>query len=181
MLKVIADHPRTRGVYGGCPAADLSAAGSSPHARGLPGSVRAHPRCPGIIPARAGFTAQPYAKGYAGGDHPRTRGVYVVWGVGAGRGGGSSPHARGLLDGLGLFSVIDGIIPARAGFTRGHNTRKMTWWDHPRTRGVYNHLSQETLTRGGSSPHTRGLRRCAAGHSGRQRIIPAHAGFTLRV
>ena len=51
------------------------------------------------------------------GDHPRTRGVYrdedhlIIASL------GSSPHARGLLDGLGLFSVIDGIIPARAGFT----------------------------------------------------------------
>ena len=54
-----ADHPRSRGVYGG---------------------ENDDPRCGwrGIIPARAGFTAAPTGSMYSRKDHPRSRGVYVA-------------------------------------------------------------------------------------------------------
>ena len=70
-----------------------------------------------IIPARAGFTLVQEGDLLVGRDHPRACGVYSdiehLWPDYE----GSSPRVRGLPDGLGLFSVIDGIIPARAGFT----------------------------------------------------------------
>ena len=50
------DHPRTRGVYRGCPLMGAAMAGSSPHTRGLLPGQPGHPQTAGIIPAHAGFT-----------------------------------------------------------------------------------------------------------------------------
>ena len=71
------------------------------------------------------------------------------------------------------------IIPARAGFTVRVATLAGFQGDHPRTRGVYNtmttpkpkqywiiparagftsHAASHEASRGGSSPHARGLR-----------------------
>ena len=58
MLKVIADHPRMRGVYLTFSPRLLRRLGSSPHARGLQGVTVW--RSPNIM------------------DHPRMRGVYPV-------------------------------------------------------------------------------------------------------
>ena len=51
------DHPRSRGVYERLPITLVAEWGSSPLARGLRGPVRRVRAGPGIIPARAGFTA----------------------------------------------------------------------------------------------------------------------------
>ena len=70
------DHPRSRGVYSISPCLIAILAGSSPLARGLHvGPVPADER-PGIIPARAGFTASPWPPPPSRTDHPRSRGVY---------------------------------------------------------------------------------------------------------
>ena len=50
--------------------------------------------------------------------------------------------------------------------------------DHPRTRGVYFEGVVEHGGSGGSSPHTRGLRRRWRFRRPWAGIIPAHAGFT---
>ena len=50
------DHPRSRGVYGVRHTLKLTDRGSSPLARGLPGTGTYRRRRNGIIPARAGFT-----------------------------------------------------------------------------------------------------------------------------
>ena len=152
------DHPRTRGVYGGCPAACLIAAGSSPHARGLRRPHGHERELLGIIPARAGFTRCPRPRPGPGPDHPRTRGVYPSGSVGAGQ--------------------ADWIIPARAGFTRRGTRVRRGRTDHPRTRGVYRNLFQTVAEFHGSSPHARGLRGRPAGQLREIRIIPARAGFT---
>ena len=52
-------------------------------------------------------------------------------------GGGSSPLARGLHPNEGAVRVIDGIIPARAGFTDVASFKTLSPTDHPRSRGVY--------------------------------------------
>ena len=152
------DHPRSRGVYPPRTGTSSPTPGSSPLARGLLIVGSQVDRVVGIIPARAGFTHGAGAGGAAGGDHPRSRGVYA---------GSTEPPARGMW-----------IIPARAGFTgcwmRGPGAR----WDHPRSRGVYQSGPQGAYHEGGSSPLARGLRRRRRdpGHPGR--IIPARAGFT---
>ena len=51
-------------------------------------------------------------------DHPRSRGVYGLSRITYGYREGSSPLARGLRKGDNNTTVIPGIIPARAGFTR---------------------------------------------------------------
>ena len=112
------DHPRSRGVYSDCFFVEKSYTGSSPLARGLP----ARPARPGaavrIIPARAGFTVPVVGAVHEDRDHPRSRGVYDRAHVNVYNTAGSSPLARGLQDLPVLAVDRDGIIPARAGFTR---------------------------------------------------------------
>ena len=91
---------------------------------------------------------------------------------------GSSPLARGLPGGRGTALGWLGIIPARAGFTRGGGALRAYGGDHPRSRGVYRwaHLSCDPF--GGSSPLARGLRSGPAADRRQAGIIPARAGFT---
>ena len=152
------DHPRSRGVYLLWHFHRLMGRGSSPLARGL---RHASP------PDRDSQQ-----------DHPRSRGVYWTWRWAFPICPGSSPLARGLLGPRILHAHEEGIIPARAGFTRGRMPAGAGRPDHPRSRGVY---SSETICWGrgsGSSPLARGLLirivlsfRCTG-------IIPARAGFT---
>ena len=134
----------------------------------------------------------------AGSDHPRTRGVYKAMSVALRTFLGSSPHARGLRCDDERDDRDDGIIPARAGFTRCRRFRRPWAVDHPRTRGVYSTITKLFLTRGdhprtrgvyvvtvrvlvttgGSSPHARGLHVSKAALVRAVRIIPARAGFT---
>ena len=79
-------------------------------------TVRAPQR--GIIPARAGFTRYHACNRCRSGDHPRSRGVYADDGDDGSIDAGSSPLARGLLEEQAELNIVDGIIPARAGFTR---------------------------------------------------------------
>ena len=157
-IEVFTDHPRSRGVYVGRLGPRRRGRGSSPLARGLPSSQPPTCRSSRIIPARAGFTI-----GEAPGievftDHPRSRGVYVGRLGPRRRGRGSSPLARGLHHVFTGCRESTGIIPARAGFTRGPCRHQPGGRDHPRSRGVY--------------PRTVGYGRPAT------RIIPARAGFT---
>ena len=117
------DHPRSRGVYKTGAVAQMSFAGSSPLARGLPLIVDPRLRGEGIIPARAGFTLYaPHTRDRAV-DHPRSRGVYLG-GAPQGRGeAGSSPLARGLRRPRAARGGPRRIIPARAGFTRVRRRR----------------------------------------------------------
>ena len=152
--------------------------GSSPHARGLRGLSEAVIPRDGIIPARAGFTP-PAATGRGPfRDHPRTRGVYDDPGHAHAIWAGSSPHARGLPQGVRLPDRPERIIPARAGFT--HLSKEISYGarDHPRTRGVYRPALRRKVMGGGSSPHTRGLQGPRQVVHDEGRIIPAHAGFT---
>ena len=91
---------------------------------------------------------------------------------------GSSPLARGLRD-LSLGRpCVDGIIPARAGFTIHVNTVFNIVADHPRSRGVYTTSLTFATVIAGSSPLARGLLSIAHWGDDQERIIPARAGFT---
>ena len=111
------DHPRSRGVYLAVSTAIITAAGSSPLARGLPHSAGCVSTTTRIIPARAGFTYSTDA------TVPATV--------------GSSPLARGLPNRAATCPAGTGIIPARAGFTFAESYLNGTLRDHPRSRGVY--------------------------------------------
>ena len=172
--------------------------GSSPLARGLRLRQGRHGRALGIIPARAGFTFVLLHDDPLGGDHPRSRGVYVghkspqaPWEgsspLARGLPGrhlqgetapGSSPLARGLQPALARRLGGPRIIPARAGFTRGAHAAARCAQDHPRSRGVYSFALRFEHVCEGSSPLARGLRRRASAASMVSGIIPARAGFT---
>ena len=92
---------------------------------------------------------------------------------------GSSPLARGLPMISGAWSGGAGIIPARAGFTNSAPHLRRPFWDHPRSRGVYDVPTQSRAPEGGSSPLARGLPPPARGGGVPAGIIPARAGFTL--
>ena len=173
------DHPRSRGVYVTVNEDILRRAGSSPLARGLLIRVEIKYRQPGIIPARAGFTAPADRGTPTGPDHPRSRGVYGYAGQYFRTPGGSSPLARGLLPHGHGGLARRGIIPARAGFTRVGAHDASVRRDHPRSRGVY--IGQWTQGRAydGSSPLARGLQRQPRKILLKVRIIPARAGFTM--
>ena len=155
---VLGDHPRSRGVYLRLELVYGWSVGSSP----LAGGVRADPLAerPGgrIIPARAGFTPRATPLCRCQGDHPRSRGVYLMPYGAPSAAEGSSPLARGLQWVAGPFLCPAGIIPARAGFTPRSCEPARAPGDHPRSRGVY----------GVGGDH----------RSVPRRIIPARAGFT---
>ena len=135
--------------------------GSSPLARGLPLDLDPEARDTGIIPARAGFTQGLDRLEASTGDHPRSRGVYP-------------PPAppRG---------APAWIIPARAGFTRRPPPAARPPRDHPRSRGVYVCALWRRSGVGGSSPLARGLPLWELDPEFGRGIIPARAGFTLRI
>ena len=156
--RLFRDHPRSRGVYitrtigpGGSP-------GSSPLARGLRIAVSKPTERERIIPARAGFTWTSTAVRESRWDHPRSRGVYSTPTTRTSTRNGSSPLARGLRAADAASLGGEGIIPARAGFTRGAR--------HP------------PRDERGSSPLARGLHDEQLRLEERGRIIPARAGFT---
>ena len=132
----------------------------------------------GIIPARAGFTDTEIAGLRVTWDHPRSRGVYRPPVMPWLRATGSSPLARGLPGGACSAHPPDGIIPARAGFTRGYDGFAFSHWDHPRSRGVYGLVCVFMVGVVGSSPLARGLPAVAFGAEDSAGIIPARAGFT---
>ena len=173
-----ADHPRSRGVYVGKTYTIGGITGSSPLARGLLAYNEAEKRERGIIPARAGFTAEKAPTYGEFGDHPRSRGVYVTRSTGMPRNSGSSPLARGLHN-FGQRSMVTArIIPARAGFTNSTFPRRRWRTDHPRSRGVYRSTIRREPRHRGSSPLARGLRLRIPARNSIQGIIPARAGFT---
>ena len=172
------DHPRSRGVYGPWSVRRLKGSGSSPLARGLLDRGGRGLLDPGIIPARAGFTAAIGSRPRATPDHPRSRGVYSCAPSWPPPPRGSSPLARGLQTAGGDHDSHRRIIPARAGFTPPPPGGRRAPSDHPRSRGVYVSLWAPAGMAGGSSPLARGLPVDHAGRPTYTRIIPARAGFT---
>ena len=172
------DHPRSRGVYFNIITLSWIIGGSSPLARGLRARTRrTGPDCR-IIPARAGFTARRSGCRPGTTDHPRSRGVYRFVLADLEDDEGSSPLARGLRAGSRRADGQEGIIPARAGFTRLAEGAGHPATDHPRSRGVYRTCCCCPMFALGSSPLARGLQVSDFILIGQNRIIPARAGFT---
>ena len=134
--------------------------GSSPLARGLPPHCTEPAAGGGIIPARAGFTADLRPPDPLRADHPRSRGVYRTIPR-------SPPRRR-----------RSRIIPARAGFTGHPGLPAGHREDHPRSRGVYPGHPGDQDAGAGSSPLARGLPMVEEDGVYHLGIIPARAGFT---
>ena len=111
------DHPRMRGEH--------------PEARALVRVVH------GIIPACAGNTDRAEDGIGGSGDHPRMRGEHIPKYTFTISFMGSSPHARGALNGFWCQRYSAGIIPACAGNTYRSSKRASSAWDHPRMRGEH--------------------------------------------
>ena len=152
--------------------------GSSPLARGLLSGQKPIHIPNRIIPARAGFTAGLRVGSSILADHPRSRGVYFCLAYSSAPISGSSPLARGLHAAYMATCGINGIIPARAGFTRAVVWDARCRKDHPRSRGVYLGSEADPYPQSGSSPLARGLRSNRLRRSPKRGIIPARAGFT---
>ena len=91
---------------------------------------------------------------------------------------GSSPHARGAQRRLVDGRCQGGIIPARAGSTRGLRAAHPRRGDHPRMRGEHSARWYAASVAPGSSPHARGARQDAPVPRVAPGIIPACAGST---
>ena len=154
---------------------------SSPLARGLRATRIPPAAATRIIPARAGFTRRRPRRASPAQDHPRSRGVYGESATHTTPASGSSPLARGLRAELDAVRRIDGIIPARAGFTWTPRPARPTSRDHPRSRGVYRWAMESGSLSLGSSPLARGLHSGGGGLIRPGGIIPARAGFTIGV
>ena len=156
-----------------------SALGSSPLARGLLDLVTGLALDWRIIPARAGFTTPSAPSTRDRGDHPRSRGVYILIAASTAAPAGSSPLARGLLGASSHWFSLRRIIPARAGFTTVASGGRRIRRDHPRSRGVYTLTYCCSFVVAGSSPLARGLLQPEIVVKTLGGIIPARAGFTF--
>ncbi|BCX89980.1 hypothetical protein MIN45_P2354 [Methylomarinovum tepidoasis] len=150
--------------------------GSSPHARGT-----RHPQFRQFgrgrfIPACAGNARSSPSTFHRRPVHPRMRGErcssWPVLGVNA----GSSPHARGTLEGSFSSFFVNRFIPACAGnaFLRQAPPFRVTV--HPRMRGERLKFGDLSPAHNGSSPHARGTHDSACPALPGTRFIPACAG-----
>ena len=136
----------------------LCASGSSPLARGTPGIFSLRCRADGLIPARAGNTADSQARSFSRRAHPRSRGEHLKSSRSWKPQEGSSPLARGTLLILDYQEKTLGLIPARAGNT-SHHACSSAWFS-------------------GSSPLARGTLWYPVRMAPGMGLIPARAGNT---
>ena len=171
-------HPRSRGADRSARRASRVAMGSSPLARGGPGAARVKAENAGLIPARAGRTPKANPSFHINGAHPRSRGADSAFNSQTGRGGGSSPLARG-----GRLGAFDGdgragLIPARAGRTPARLLRPWRRRAHPRSRGADSSTFRLVPRMMGSSPLARGGLEAQLVAGAAHGLIPARAGRT---
>ena len=130
-------HPRSRGEHRSVPSPMRSHPGSSPLARGAPTGQFLSENARRLIPARAGSTRVEEDDPARRPAHPRSRGEHRRGELGVDGGPGSSPLARGALPFVLGQGGRDGLIPARAGSTRGSSCAGWVPWAHPRSRGEH--------------------------------------------
>ena len=179
----------------------LTAAGSSPPVRGAHGASFLSVGRVGLIPARAGSTAQAGRHVRCLWAHPRPCGEHARAEPVNSPAAGSSPPVRGAHNHITHMRAGFGLIPARAGSTgaNAHSYRRRrahprpcgehgepecnatnAKWAHPRPCGEHLNITDQLETSPGSSPPVRGALvevLDGAGHFG---LIPARAGSTYR-
>ena len=171
-------HPRSRGENGFYEPLFITNSGSSPLARGKQQPWREGRRCFRLIPARAGKTVERRAGSWRA--HPRSRGENISDRRGEHSRPGSSPLARGKLEGR--LAALSGqrLIPARAGKTLAIGTKTPTHPAHPRSRGENNLSEDDSSFWRGSSPLARGKPPALRPSPAQDGLIPARAGKTIR-
>ena len=133
-----------------------------------------------LIPAHAGKTS-PLTTGVADSwAHPRSRGENLKQAARDVNKAGSSPLTRGKRHVRCDGRTPAGLIPAHAGKTSRSCSRAGCRGAHPRSRGENGRLHGLDEEGAGSSPLTRGKRGLHNQGLEGGRLIPAHAGKTLR-
>ena len=177
---LIADHPRACGANVPCLVCAVVVAGSSPRMRGKRVSRFCARRSGRIIPAHAGQTVATNTVLSIPSDHPRACGANPASCDTNISAAGSSPRMRGKLQGVRDRIRALRIIPAHAGQTVADCDDRAEIADHPRACGANRGLRAGRGPGRGSSPRMRGKldheHRATVGI----RIIPAHAGQTIR-
>ena len=114
------------------------------------------------------------------GAHPRSRGEHALRPLQYVLVRGSSPLARGTRPVATEQQARPGLIPARAGNTRGALNSSSLTGAHPRSRGEHAALLRLSTTLPGSSPLARGTPKLALSCTKARGLIPARAGNTPR-
>ena len=173
-------HPRSRGENVRNEAHQSINRGSSPLTRGKPLNHGLQRLVHGLIPAHAGKTGRARNRRAGRSAHPRSRGENDTPFARAVTHAGSSPLTRGKR-GSGLrLRASARLIPAHAGKTSAAPPAPWRGSAHPRSRGENLRAAGLRAVVVGSSPLTRGKRARGAGHRSLRRLIPAHAGKTMR-
>ena len=174
------DHPRACGANEASVAAASHLAGSSPRMRGKRDEFTGVLIQRRIIPAHAGQTPARLPVRYCKTDHPRACGANQPFRTERGAQHGSSPRMRGKLE-FGFYGVLYcRIIPAHAGQTAEKLSDHLNETDHPRACGANVSALQLGADKRGLSPRMRGKPAVSNRAWRPTRIIPAHAGQTLR-
>ena len=173
-------HPRSRGEHTLDGEWIPRRRGSSPLARGTQSSQLWFMLPRRLIPARAGNTCLPFPIRRYPAAHPRSRGEHSMMFRCSLAGNGSSPLARGTLFADVHKVIAARLIPARAGNTIGFSLSHGVTSAHPRSRGEHTKSPSTTSYRRGSSPLARGTRLYSGFHRLARRLIPAHAGNTVK-
>ena len=174
-------HPRSRGENSAFFGGEVGDVGSSPLTRGKRSSAKARRAIRRLIPAHAGKTAPLNLPWGPTGAHPRSRGENALMGMIYAPEDGSSPLTRGKLSARPCFCEGRRLIPAHAGKTQAFPMREPTHGAHPRSRGENQHQCGGPPRQRGSSPLTRGKLHLIDVLNTDQRLIPAHAGKTMRL
>ena len=148
--------------------------------RGKPHAMRHATSIPRIIPAHAGQTAASTSPTRRRTDHPRACGANFATVALRTISFGSSPRMRGKPRATGFENSRDRIIPAHAGQTLPARVGRDQDADHPRACGANGWPSRVLYPASGSSPRMRGKPPSCCSTTGIRRIIPAHAGQTVR-
>ena len=169
-------------------------AGKTQPPRQASGDCWAHPRSRGenaalpvplgdvarLIPAHAGKTCPRSSQWRSRAAHPRSRGENKRQDHCLSCFSGSSPLTRGKRPHVARFVGEERLIPAHAGKTAVIDTLIADRAAHPRSRGENRLLLPQRPVERGSSPLTRGKRGPLPRPLGRVRLIPAHAGKTVK-
>ena len=175
-----AAHPRSRGENSHPSRHRRWKKGSSPLTRGKRTQKPTWSRRTRLIPAHAGKTPKTPHENTPETAHPRSRGENTIPSLTNLALTGSSPLTRGKRNAGRLATSARRLIPAHAGKTSGILSRRSTQRAHPRSRGENGGDVADAAGCGGSSPLTRGKRPGLSRGTFPRRLIPAHAGKTVR-
>ena len=174
----VGEHPRMRGDHASALSLTACISGTSPHARGPQVPAVGFDQLFGNIPACAGTTQRILLRRARDQEHPRMRGDHSTSSTTTPSPSGTSPHARGPLDGERCPAVAQGNIPACAGTTTTAGSMWPITGEHPRMRGDHAPEADYVVVYMGTSPHARGPLHFLNDNAVSVGNIPACAGTT---